>query len=191
MQRLTLQLLGYDPTVPANNQYVRIGWQQQGQPAQGIEEDVTYLRCTETDVPAVNRQRDSQILSNPADKNTPPQTVIQLFTYMRVWETFWCVYGPNSFDNARKLHSGLFTQETHDTFATLGLALYWVPDSSAPRRVPEPRDGGQWWERVDFEARFNELVSEVIVIPLAASVEIQEYTKYGKLSDFTVPLQGD
>ena len=47
MQRLTLQLLGYDLTVPANNRYVRIGWQQQGQPAQGIEEDVTYLRCTE------------------------------------------------------------------------------------------------------------------------------------------------
>ena len=193
MQLLTINMLGIaapsSPTDPAYSA-VRVGWQQRGQPAQFINQDVAYLRCVTVDVPEVNRQRDSQILPNPADENDPPQSVIQLFTYMRVWQTFWEFYGPNDFDRARKVHSAFFTQVVHDTFATLGLSLYWVPDSACPQRVPYYSDG-QWWERVDFEARFNELVSEVIVIPLAASVEIQEYTKYGKLSDFTVPLQGD
>lgn len=193
MQLLTINSLGLpNPSSPTDPVYsaVRIGWQQLGQPAQFINQDVAYLRCVTVDAPEVNRQRDSQILPNPADTNDPPQSVIQLFTYMRVWQTFWEFYGPNDFDRARKVHSAFFTQVVHDTFATLGLSLYWVPDSACPQRVPYYSDG-QWWERVDFEARFNELVSEVIVIPLAASVEIQEYTKYGKLSDFTVPLQGD
>ena len=194
MQLLTINMLGIPaPTSQNDPAYsaVRIGWQQRGQPFNFITDDVAYLRCMTVDDPAVNRQRDSQIVPNPADTNDPPRSVLQLYTYMRVWQTFWEFYGPNSFDRARKVHSALFTQAVHDTFAALGLSLYWVPDSACPQRVPYFADG-EWWDRMDFEARFNELVSETVVLPLAASVEIEVYeSTAGKLADFTVPLQGD
>jgi len=147
------------------------------------------VRCDTVDVPEVNRVRNRQLLPNAADTNTPPESLVVLTSYTRVWETFWELYGPNGFDHARKIHSALFTQTVHDTFAALGLALYWVPDSSSPRRIPYYADG-QWWERVDFEARFNEFVQEPIIVPAAASVEVKVYENTaGEIYDQTVELQ--
>jgi hypothetical protein len=193
MQLAIISMLGLPaPTSEKDPAYsaVRVGWQQLGQPSQFINNDVAYLRCITVD-DSVNRQRDQQTVSNPADMNDPPQSDLQVWTYMRVWQTFWEFYGPNGFDHARAIHSALFTQSIHDTFAALNLNLYWIPDSSCPRRVPYYEDG-QWWERVDFEARFNELVTETTVIPLAASVEIQLYeSQAGEVDDFVVVMPGE
>jgi len=178
MQLLTINALGITPpSVPNDPAYsdVRVGWQQLGQPAQTVNQDVAYVRSTTVNDAPVNRVRDVQWIPNPQDDNDPPISMIHLYTYMRVWETFWEFYGPNSFDRARMLHSSLFTQLMHDTFAAAGLQLYWVTDASCPRRVPYYSDS-QWWERCDFEARFNELVTEAVIVPIAASVEVKIYT---------------
>ncbi len=74
--------------LPAQVAAVRIGWQPQGQPAQLISEDITYLRCVEVDSPT-NRQRDVQILPNPNDPDLEdPTTLLQIWTYQRVWQTY-------------------------------------------------------------------------------------------------------
>lgn len=183
MQQLTWAMVpSYD-----KNTGVRIGWATSGQPDCLITDDVAFLRCITVDFP-INRTRDIANVTNPADTNDPPQTMGQLTTYQRVWRTYWELSGPNSFDRARQLHSGLFGQVPHDTFAALGLSLYWVTDVAAPVRIPIFRDG-QWWERVDFEADFNELVTEFTVIGIGQSVEVQVITKDGVLEDFTVDLE--
>jgi len=182
MQALTIQLLGLPvPTAPTGGSLdkVRVGWQQQGQPAQAINDDVVYLRATEVDDP-INRQIDVKNLQNDA------VSVGQVTTYIRVWQVYWCAYGPNSFDAMRKIRSGLMSQRQHDLAAVLNLGLYLVPDRVAPRRVPEPKDGGQWWERVDWEVRFNERVSELEIVDAIASSEIIVENADGVQTDVTI-----
>lgn len=194
MQLLTATLLGYiAPGTPPSSvppsvyAQVRQEWQQRGQPFNAIGDDVTYLRSYEID-DQYNRQRDVQTVSNPADVDpSNPTTVLQVTTYIRVWQTVWEIQGPNSFDNARKIRSGLFTQDMHDAFAASGLLLYLVTDPAAPRRVPYFSDG-QWWERVDFEASFNERVTETVVQNIVASVEVIVNDDDGVVADFTILL---
>jgi hypothetical protein len=168
---------------------VRVGWQRRGQPFNAASDEIVYLRCDTVDDPPVNRVRNRVLVANPADANTPPQTLVLLTSYTRVWQTYWEFYGPQlAFDRARQFESALYTQQVHDTFAALGLALYWIPDAPTPRRVPYYSDG-EWWERTDFEARFNEFVTEALVIPAMASVEVKVYEgAAGLIDDFDVEL---
>jgi hypothetical protein len=155
--------------IPGTPNYygVRCGWQQQGQPFPNIDEDVVFVRALEID-DQYNRIRDVSYPSSTS--GTPPVTTYTKVTnYTRVWETFFSVYGPNSFDNARKIRSRLFDQDIHDQFAVS--QLYWITDPPAPRRVPE-YENEQWWERVDFSARFNEFVTEIYPTQVIESAEI-------------------
>jgi hypothetical protein len=200
MQTLTAVALGMipipnTPTPPIPQTVyntVRVGWQRRGQPFNAATDEIVYLRCELTDVPPVNRVRNRQLLPNPNDANNPPQTLVLLTSYTRVWRTYWEFYGPQlAFDRARQFESALYTQQVHDTFAALGLALYWVPDTPTPRRVPYYSDG-EWWERTDFEAEFNEYVQEPLVIPAMASVEVKVYEgEAGLVADFVVPLESE
>ncbi len=54
-----------------------------------------------------------------------------------------------------------------------------------PRRVPE-KIQGEWWERVDFFAEFNEQVTETLTVGTVGSVDVIGYTKDGKFTDITV-----
>lgn len=172
MQQLTVTLLG----LPENTDRVRIGWPVAGQPTALITDDIVTLRCIEVDS-VVGEMRDQQEIFNGTTGFD------EITTFMRTWQTFWEFTGPNSYDNARKLKSGLFTQATHDAFAAQGLQIYLVTKLGAPQRVPVFRDG-EWWQRVDFEAQFNELVYEDVKVNAVASVEIITSTDIGVISDF-------
>lgn len=153
---------------PNPNYYgVRIGWEQQGQPFQQISEDVVYLRCYEIDT-QYNRVRDLSYQNSPV--------FTEKWNYTRAWETCWTIYGPNSFDNSRLVRSSLFLQGIRDQFAAA--QLYWVSDPAAPVRVPELMDS-QWWERVDFKARFYEFVTESNNPNYVESVEVNLYDNFG------------
>jgi hypothetical protein len=170
MQAATITALGIayqqDPPLVNDPAYglVRIGWQQQGEPRWKIGDDVAILRAVEEDDP-INRTRDEQYI----DSGNQNEDDVELTTYIRVWRVFWVLYGPNSFDNARKLRSALHRFPVHDQLAALN--LYWVTDAGAPRRVPE-QSAGQWWERVDFEARFNEGAYESVLVGTVNNVEV-------------------
>jgi hypothetical protein len=169
---------GQFPAGPAPNPNfygVRIGWQQQGQPFCQVNEDVIALRCYEVD-DEYNRIRDNPYLNQP--------TFTEVWNYTRVWEGYWTIYGPNSFDNARLIRSSLFRQYIHDQFASA--ELYWIPSPAAPMRIPELQDG-QWWERVDFKARFNEFVTEAYPSQSVISSEVVLYDNYGnEIADIQV-----
>ena len=185
-QKLTLavgglQLTQTQPNNPLSS--VRLGWQTQGQPASQVQEDIIYVRAIEDD-DLYNRQRDINTLVNPQDD----ATLLQVTTYVRVWKVFWTVLGPNSFDNARLIHSALMTDLT-TKYLLAKANLYLVTDVVAPLRVPDQWPGGEWGERVDFSARFNEQVTEVPVeVNKVASVEIiiDDATSPPPLADFVV-----
>jgi hypothetical protein len=112
-------------------------------------------------------------------------TTTKTTQYTRVWEIHWCVVGPNSFDNARKLRSRMFDQDVHDQFA--GAQLYFITDPSEPQRVPDYFDG-QWWEQVFFNAKFNENVIETFDVSgqTVISVELITENLNGVISDVTI-----
>lgn len=195
MQIVTMMSLGLNPTDPSAAAVIRVGWQQEGQPAHTINEDVCYVRCVEED-DDYNRIRDEEFT------DAPPTQVLGTIIYARVWRTFWNFYGPNSFDRARILKSFLFSQTGHDAilgaFNTYGalpsgmggygggtINLYLVTDVSAPKRVPELFDG-QWWERVDFDCQFNEQVTETELVNAVASSEVIVENENGVVADIQV-----
>src|SRR5271170_454586 len=102
LQNITLQM-GLNLSNPANadpNYYgCRCEWQQQGQPAHEITEDVVYVRAIEVDDP-YNRER--YLYYNGAEDAQGNDDNNQVTNYTRVWDVMWEVWGPNSFDNARQ-----------------------------------------------------------------------------------------
>lgn len=165
-------------TDPVYNQ-VRIGWQQQGAPGWGITDDITVIRSVEED-DEYNRIRDVQyeLINDVYTKVT---------TYTRVWRVFWTIYGPNSFDNGRKMRTRLFDQDIHDQFALSN--LYLVTNPTAPVRIPEEKERlGQWFERVDFSAQFNEAVTETFV---ENPVEISEIVIFNEVATQIADIQID
>lgn len=180
LQNVTLLAMGKNPPYTKTNfQFVRVGWPQQGQPFGKITEDFMFVRCIEDD-DLYNRIRDVELIQNG------PTQLIEQMTYTRVWRCFWTAYGPNSFDNMRIMRSALHrpSQPIVDMLKTGN--LYFVTDPAAPTRFPEQKDG-QWWERVDFSAQFNEGVTEQELVNAVASAEIILETNKGIVADLEIP----
>lgn len=158
-QQLTIEVLGYPPN---SDDIVRVGWQLMGQPTGTVEEDIIYIQAIEDD-DEYNKVREP--IPYPQDDGTISNAV----AYTRVWRVSWTFYGPHSFDHARKLRSALLNDESHDMIEAN--RLYLISDIVAPQRNPEYYTG-EWWERVDFVARFNEAVTETEEVGTAKSVEV-------------------
>lgn len=164
MQGVTLEMLGIDSETDQNAYAkVRIAFQGQGQPVSSPDEDVVTLWAREVDEP-YNRVRDVENATNDAT------TVRSTTTFTLGWEVSWIIYGPNSGRAANLIRSGLFKQDVHDELA--GSNIYLIPDIAAPARVPETNDTGEWFERVDFSARFYEGVTEQEVVNAIGSTEV-------------------
>lgn len=171
-QTLTLGILG------AGTDYsrVRIEWPTNGQQGFNNGQDVSFLSAVETD-DDYNRVRDMRNATNNA------VSLQQISTYTRVWSVQWINYGPNSFDAARLIKSALYVDWFHDTLAAANLWL--VGDVPATVRAPELFNA-QWWERVDLTVKFNEFVTESLITPTIASVEVIASASSTPLIDVTV-----
>lgn len=162
----------FDPTADTR---VRLSWQTEGAPAYGISDDVLFIRCTEEGTDYIVRD---EVISSITDTYINKQRV-----YTRVWNVFFRARGPNSFDSIRLIKSMLLEDFSHDTLALSN--LYLVTAMGTPVRAPELFEG-QWWEQVDFNAQFNEQVTETINVPRVTSVELIGITTKGTVFDTTV-----
>ncbi len=164
MQTFIAQILGIDPAQDPEKAYstVRIGWQKEGQPAWGIEENLCFLTPTLVDDP-YSRVRDRQW--DP--KNTVSITETHSFT--QVWKLHLTLYGPLSADRARLIISALSLDWLHDALAVQN--VYALTHRPRPAYVPE-MFRGQWWKRTDLDLEFNERVLESVAIPSAAGVDV-------------------
>lgn len=164
LQALTLQMLGVaQPYTAAEYSLVRIAWPVQGQPfPKDPTKDICILRVIEEEG-LYNKVRDRLQVTNNGETN------YQQDCYTRIWRVFWVLYGPNAFDRARQIRSGLFSDGIR--IALAGINVYAVPGYTAPLRVPEVINN-ETWERVDFWALMNEQVTEQITVATVESLEV-------------------
>ena len=163
-----------DPNVYAK---VRIGWQQQGQPGPDINVDTATIMCYPKDT-EFSRLRDAVYSDGP----NLTSNMTDVFT--RTWKICWTFYGSNSLDHARAVRSALITVPYFDVLLAES-NLYVNPSIEEPQRVPELFQG-EWWERVDLMAEFNEQVTEVFTVGTVATVPVTIYTDDGQSVAFTV-----
>jgi len=156
---VTTQMLGLDPALPVNANKVRIAWPTEGAPSWKINEDVTFLRIGDFD-DSINILRDS-VMSNLDVDNANETT-----GYTRVLIIHFICYGPNSFDNAFIIRKKLYDQKYREFLNIKNIFL--IPQINSPVRVPELLNG-QWWERTNVMAKFNELIQFNQTIPYLKS----------------------
>jgi hypothetical protein len=169
-QKVVAQVFGFDLTAPiatANDSTnpgwkVRVGWQQQGQPAYTITDDVCIITAYTDDDP-FGRVTDTLLSANDSASLT------QETSYTQVWKIHFVCYGPNAFTNAVLIVAAMGLDWVHDALAVSN--IYAVTDWKRPEVLYENEDG-QWWQRADVKLRFNELVQMNLIVPAAAGIGV-------------------
>jgi len=165
-QSLTATLTGLRP-----NSGVRLSWPTRGAPGWKITDSIAFLRVTPTSSPYI-QQRNATFVDAGDGVNVDVTT-----QSTRVHEVQWTIYSPSAYDLASALKDGLYTQAAHDTLAASN--LYLVLDIPAPVRVPELFNG-QWWDRCDLQANFNEDVLRYSQTPYLESAQVTLETEDGQ-----------
>ncbi|MBS5330576.1 MULTISPECIES: phage neck terminator protein [Bacillota] len=163
-QEITCEMLGIDLSKKENQSKVRIAWPTGGAPGWKINDDICFLRITPVDDKLA---RELNICYDPV-KNDEPYAKKQV-GYTRVHKINWTLYGPNSYDNADVIRHMIFDFDYMKKFKEKNLFL--ITDVPMPTRLPEYYNG-QWWERTDFSATFNEGVTRESQVPYIKSAEI-------------------
>ena len=162
---------------------VRCGWQQEGQPAWKISEDVCIIRAV-LDNADFARVRDELFFDN--DEASPPTTdLTKQMGFTQVWTLHLTLYGPNCEDHARLILSAMTLDWVHDILAAS--SIYRIPASPRPTYLPENFQG-QWWPRADVEIQFNEEVIETITVHSAASVDVTVVTDTGVEEEIPIAI---
>jgi hypothetical protein len=173
VQALTCGMLGI---VPVDVSKVRVDWQFQGQPDVALpSQDSCYISCVLEDVP-YSRVRDHTLAGVDG-------AAAETWVYTRGWRFAWALYGPNSFDRARQVHSALFQDYFNTAFEAAN--LYPVLDPAEPVRMPIEHNA-QWYDSSQFHCVFYEQITETIQSPAVTSVEIKVYDKDGQVADITI-----
>ncbi|RXI46088.1 hypothetical protein DP145_01750 [Clostridium tetani] len=162
---ITCKMLDIDLNKEENQDRVRIAWPTDGSPAWSIDEDVVYLRITPIDDSMARQQN---IAYNP-DKDNKAYAKKQT-GYTRVHKINWTLYGPNSYDNADIIRHLIFDYDYMKKFKEKNIFL--ITDVPMPTRLPELYNG-QWWERTDFSATFNEAVIRENKVPYITGTDIR------------------
>lgn len=183
---------------PENTPAVRIEYGPQGQPFSDITEDVCYFRCMPTEDPYTKiRERfnwgpngwgNAQFGVQPYGGTLSGDPALsEQWNYTNAWKIRMTFYGPNSYDRARTVRSGLY-QDYFTNLLSLS-NLFPVSDFPEPVRVPDLLDG-QWFERVDLEFEAYEFVTETIARQTVTSVEVELETSNGVFADIDLSALG-
>jgi len=164
-QALTVTLTGLNKEAG-----VRISWPTVGAPGWKITEDIAFIRVAPVNDPF------AQQIETGYQVDGPNPDLLAERSYNRVHSVQWILYGPSSLDNADILRSNLFTESTKSTLKANNLSL--VTEVPVPQRFPESFNG-QWWERADLSARFNELVIRKSTVSTIESANITVVTDDG------------
>jgi len=172
MGDLTTALVAGGPTVDR----ISLAWQTIGTPAFGIDQNVIYISVVEKDI-AYNKQRETSYTAEDND------IFVQHTVYTRGLSVAWTIYGPDSYTLSQMIRDYIYYQENHDLLAWNN--IFMVPSIEAARRVPE-LFVGQWWERVDINIEFYELIVRERKSASILSAEITTQSDKGLISDTVI-----
>lgn len=171
IQPMTCGMIGINPP---DYSVVRVDWQTEGQPFIARPDvDVCFISCVPENV-------DYRLVRDRTFSGTGP--VVETWMYTRGWRVNWVLYGPNSTDRARAIHSAFFMDYFNDLLSLQ--QLYPVSDFAEPTRIPE-QTNAQWFDRSDFSVVMYEQITETISDGAVISVENKVFTEDGLLADVT------
>jgi hypothetical protein len=179
LQPLVIQiLLGENPPKTADPafSFIRIGWQDEGQPGPTFGNDYCALTATDANVP-YSQVRDGNLCSTVNAAGSLDQNM----TYVAEWRARFSFWGPNSYANASLLISAMSLDWVLDYLENSPQSpsrLYPLPHNDRPVYAPENYQR-RWWKRADLVIRFYELVFETTTLPAADSVGITLTTDTG------------
>lgn len=174
VQQLTCGMIGIIPVDPAQ---VRVDWQSQGQPDVALpSQDSCYISCVPENV-------EYRAVRDRTYSGTGPVT--ETWVYTRGWRFSWDLYGPNSADRARQIHSALFMDYFCEQFELSN--LYPVLDPAEPTRLPIEHNA-QWYEHSHFSCVFYEQITETIQDAVVTSVEVKVYDSTGQVADVNIEV---
>lgn len=161
--KLIAQILGLDPTLPINQEKIRMSWPTDGAPAWKITDDICFLQ--------INNQDDG--ISKQFDTKYTVQSGYDLnenISYIKVHRVDFVLYGPNSFENAEIIKNALYTSSKYKILLIQN-NMSVIQDVNIPIRSPELFQG-QWWERTNFFVSFNELITTSSTIQAIQTINI-------------------
>jgi len=164
-QEITSRITGLE-----SEKNVRLSWPTYGAPGWKIDEDIVFVKVL-TVPDAYSQQREDVYYRDSLELIDSVQIES---SYTRVHLAQWTFYGPNSYDLAEALKSGFYSPEIKE--ALMAHSLFFILDVQQPVRAPELYNG-QWWERVDFEAKFNEHVSNFSSVSSIIEVDLRVQVK--------------
>lgn len=171
LQGIIVNVLDWQNT--PNN--VRIGWQVEGAPGFKITDEMIFITATSVDGD-YNKQYDVIY-----EQGSPDYVIYRGGT--RIMDLSVVAYGYESLSNLYKIIIGMRSDRARHS---LNLEkIYYVPITSAPRRMPELFQA-QWWERADMTLRFYEAIAFEEPVQTVESVEVEVHNKGGLLAEFTV-----
>lgn len=171
---LTSQILGYNPVTQGNK--VRTTWPRVGQPGFKSSDDVVFIKIN-TEFDPITQQRDVNYSDVSVD------VLKRKASYTRVQSIRWTIYGPNAYDIADKIRNAIFLPSVYNALAPYHLFL--IVDVQVPVRVPEEFNG-QWYDRVDFVANYNEHVIRESDISTLKDIKITTKTQKGVTKDVNI-----
>jgi hypothetical protein len=160
------------------NDNIRLAYQGDSAPFVAMGEDVALLYITALDN-AYDKQRELSY-SKPIGGGTQ---LNEAASYTRVIECLWMVHGPNSFDNADAIRSGILSEAVREPLAAL--QIYPVPSIPPAVRVPEIHEN-QWLDRSDLRVRFYVATTRESTVNELSGVEILLYDEKGLQADINV-----
>jgi hypothetical protein len=175
MQPLIVRALGWDISSPDKSNDVRIGWQTEGAPAFGVNDNVVFINATPVDH-QINRQHDVLL------ENSSPD-LLQTKSFTRVMAINLVAYGSDCISNLMAIKMAMFDDDYRYELAAE--KIYLVADIEEPRRMPEQFQN-QWWERGDMQLKFNELIIIEKQINSVNSVGVEEHQENNDLTEFTI-----
>ena len=155
-----------------------MGWQQQGQPAWTITENVCIITAYTDDDP-FSRISDTLLSANDSE------SLNQEMSYTQVWKMHFVCYGPNAFTNGVLIVAAMALDWVHDALAASN--IYAITEWKRPDVLYENEDG-QWWQRADVNLRFNEFVQLTLIVPAASGVGITLVKENGLSETFNVNI---
>jgi len=143
-------------------------------------EDVCYIQVTPED-DAYNRQRHIRYV------HTGGRNMISVDEHTDVHTVLFVNYGTNAYDYARRIRDGLFRDDIRRFLRLNHFPL--VLNVPAPRRVPELVNGN-WVNRVDVSATFNQYVRLVGSVGTIRQVGVRVAASSGDVREFNTNKKG-
>ena len=165
---VVLKILSLDPDAAENRSRVRFPWGSDlaggtsSAPGWPKDRDVCMVYALPQDN-FYNRQRDVHCEDHGG------RDLVSVDEHTDVHFINFANYGPAAYECARDIRDGLFSDEIRDFLAQNNFAL--AADVPAIRRVPELFNG-EWRNRVDISAVFNEYVRRERVVKTIEKVHL-------------------